>query len=497
MTSSRSPRSSTASVFDGTIWGFLGEALALPTGLFTAGFLTRHLGLSDYGLFTLISVQVSWLEWTMVSLLTRITIRLISETTASGEDSHPAAETALFLHIVGGLLVAGVLTIAAPFLSVLFHESRLTPYLLLFALDIPLFCAGYAHRSILAGLGRYRHRATLSATRWMGRLICIVLGAYFLPALWGAVAGSMGASVLELIVGRIWICPTPRLTHAFPIQRFFAFAVPLFLCAAALRLYEKLDLLALKALGASAAAVGLYGAAQNLAVIPGLLSMSLAPLLLSSLTRAIATNDTASAQALSRNALRGLFALLPFIGLVAGTAREIVSTVFGASFREASIVLSWLFAGGIGLAMVASCLAILTARGKEASTAWLAGVMVVLALFGYGIVRGLHGGLSETAMVFAGVAWCGAFASIELVRRAAPFAIPVGTFLRGILLAIILGIGGSLWHGASNIELLGKLVVGTVCVPIGFLLFGEVSLDERHQIVAEITSRLTKSHRSV
>ncbi len=38
---------------DGTIRGFLAEALFPLTGLLTAAFLTRRLGLANYGLFTL------------------------------------------------------------------------------------------------------------------------------------------------------------------------------------------------------------------------------------------------------------------------------------------------------------------------------------------------------------------------------------------------------------------------------------------------------------
>ncbi len=46
MNEARSPFHRTA---DGTIWGFLAEALILPTGLISAAYLARALGPDGYG----------------------------------------------------------------------------------------------------------------------------------------------------------------------------------------------------------------------------------------------------------------------------------------------------------------------------------------------------------------------------------------------------------------------------------------------------------------
>lgn len=64
---------------DGTIWGFLAEALVLPTGLITAGYLTRHLGPEGYGLFTLAATLIGWVTFSTTSLFSRTTIKFISE----------------------------------------------------------------------------------------------------------------------------------------------------------------------------------------------------------------------------------------------------------------------------------------------------------------------------------------------------------------------------------------------------------------------------------
>src|SRR6187549_291420 len=65
---------------DGTILVFLSEALLLPTGLVTAAYLTRRLGSAEYGLLALTVTLVTWLEWTIASLFSRATIKLVGET---------------------------------------------------------------------------------------------------------------------------------------------------------------------------------------------------------------------------------------------------------------------------------------------------------------------------------------------------------------------------------------------------------------------------------
>lgn len=99
-----------------------------------------------------------------------------------------------------------------------------------------------------------------------------------------------------------------------------------------MRLYEKLDLMALKILGGTAAQAGFYGAAQNLAIIPAIFSLSFAPPLLSTLTRTIQAQDSEQAKNIARDGMRAVILMLPFAGLTAGAAPEIVKLVLELNF---------------------------------------------------------------------------------------------------------------------------------------------------------------------
>src|SRR5207253_2658500 len=148
----------------------------------------------------------------------------------------------------------------------------------------------------------------------------------------GAILGSIGASLVELAVSRRYVRPPLIGRAALPARQFWSYAVPLFLTAVSTRLYDKLDLFVLKSLGATAEQAGIYAAAQNLALIPAIFSLAFAPLLLSTLSSLCFSRDLDSARAMSRDALRIIFWLLPLAAVVAGAAPEIVAWIFGRPF---------------------------------------------------------------------------------------------------------------------------------------------------------------------
>src|SRR5262249_27574896 len=142
-------------------------------------------------------------------------------------------------------------------------------------------------------------------------------------SVWGAVLGSLGASLVELAVCRNYVRPDLFGRSPVAARQLWGYAGPLFLFALSLRLYDKMDLFALKLLGGTAAEAGVYSAAQNLALVPGIFGLSFSPLLLSTLSRVLRTGDDEAAKRLGRGALRLVVALLPFAGLTAGAAAEI------------------------------------------------------------------------------------------------------------------------------------------------------------------------------
>jgi Na+-driven multidrug efflux pump len=96
------------------------------------------------------------------------------------------------------------------------REPALTTYLRLFALDIPLFSLARAHRRILVGIGAFRQQALATASRWIARLLFIVLLVEQGLSVQGAILASIGASMVELVVGRLHVRPSLFRRSTFP-----------------------------------------------------------------------------------------------------------------------------------------------------------------------------------------------------------------------------------------------------------------------------------------
>ena len=140
----------------------------------------------------------------------------------------------------------------------------------------------------------------------------------------GAILAWLGTSILEVAIGARF-SPAPLLSHArVPIGSFLRAAAPLFGASVVLLLLNGLDLILLKASGASAETAGIYAVAMNMTLMVSLIGQAAWPVLLSSINTLTTQGKTAEGRGLAREALRMTLLLLPFVALVAGTATEIV-----------------------------------------------------------------------------------------------------------------------------------------------------------------------------
>ncbi|MFN2384505.1 MAG: lipopolysaccharide biosynthesis protein [Gemmatimonadota bacterium] len=454
-----------------TMRTFFAEALLFPTGFVTMVVLTRQLGPSDYGIFTLVSMVIAWIEWSLAALFSRAAIKLIGET----PDWRPLAARVLQLTLGLSLAVTALLWLLAGPLAALFHEPALAGALRLFALDIPLFALSYAHRSILAGIGQYALRARASAVRWLTRMVLVVALVELGLSVTGAILGCLGASLLELLVASRYRPPSPFTRTGVPLRALTGYVVPLFLFSIAIRLVDKLDLFVLKALGGTASQAGVYGAAQNVALLPGVITLAFSPLLLSALTRL--EQSGGDTRGLSRDAMRLTTLLLPFALLGSGAAGEIVELLFGPVFRPGAPILALLLIAATGNAMISVTTAILTAAGRPRWTMAITLPLLPLAVAGHllAIPRwGAPGAAAVTALCLVG----GAVTGIVAVRRRWGAALPAATILRAGLVSALAYGGAIAWPATGGLVVV-KLAVLSGLVALGLTLLGEFDARER------------------
>jgi len=458
-------------LLEGATSVFLAESLLLLTGVITVSFLTRRLGAVNYGLFTLSATLIALIEFTITSLFARATVKFVSD----AEDWRPVATTVmrLLLLISGGVTLL-VWLMASP-IAALLGEPVLATYLRVFALDIPLFTLAKSHRNILVGMGGYVQRARMSAGRWITRFLLIVLLVEWGLSVEGAILGSIGASIVELTIGRFYVRPSLSGPSTFAIRSLWGYAVPLFLSALALRLL-RLDLFALKILGGTQEQVGFYGAAQNFSLVVVIFGFSISPLLLSTLSRVLREGNFEKARGFASNAMRSVVALLPFAVMTAGAANEIASVIFGPKFVAAAPLMTLLLFSALARVMIMITNAILIAAGKPRWTLALTGPLLPVAIVGHLIMIPRLGALGA-AVVTVSVACMGALASVLAVRHLWRILPPATTLLRSVLLSGLAFSLAVLWPTAGFLVLLKLPMIGIVILS-GYLLLGEFTTQE-------------------
>ena len=444
----------------------------LPTGLLTTAYLTRQLGPERYGVFILAATLVAWVEWSISSLFSRTTIKFVGE----AADWRPVGAAVAWLHLLIGTAAMLVVALLAGPLATLLHEPQLAGYLQLFSLDIPLFVLAQAHRNILVGIGAFRERALASAGRWISRLVLVVLLVQLGLSVTGAILGSIAASVVELMIARAYVRPSLWRPANFSVRPLWGYALPLLVAALSLRLVDKIDLVSLKALGASAEAAGVYGAAQNLTLVPGIVALSFSPLVLSTFTRLIRSGDAPAARQIARDAMRFVIGLLPFAALVSGSAPEIVRLLFGPQFLSAASPLALLIFGGVALLMISVASAILTGAGKPGWTAALAGLLVPMALAACFLFIPAWGPLGA-ALATTLTAATGALASMLAVKSLVAIVPSAATLLRSVLLSFLAYAAATAWS-APGLLLLLKLPALSVLICLAYFVLGEFSAAE-------------------
>jgi len=461
---SRSRPATTSRLAGGTLKVVAAELLIIPSGLLTSVYLARHLGPSAYGLFTLALTLVAWIQWTLSSLLARTTVKFVSET----DDWAPIGTTILKLHLLLGCAAAAGLALLAGPLARLLDAPEIATYLRLFAIDIPLFTLAHGHRDILTGRGSFGARAMASAGRWSARLVLIVGLVHLGLGIPGAILGSILATSVELAIARWFARPPILLRGGFPIRRLWTYAGPLFLFVAATRLLDKMDLVMLKGLGGTAADVGFFGAAQNLALLPIVLAGAFSPLLLASVSQELHMGTREKAQALCGRSSRGMLYMIPVAAAIAGAAPEIIQFLFGTAFLPGAPLLALLTFAGAARALLSADTAMLTAAGKPRWTFAIAGPMVLLALVGHLLIIPRWGAVGAAAVTMV-VSVVGALASAAAVRRVWGLTPPWATLARCLAAGAVAYVimagwatpGALLW---IKIGIVGLVIPGTLAI---------------------------------
>ncbi len=467
----------------GTLQDLLASGLTLPLALVTAGFLTRKLGPEAFGVLSVAVSIVVLVEVSITVGFSRTAVKFVAESDDWKSKATGLLHAQLFVSLVGAALLA----LLAPQLSALLSSPELAPHLRLLALDIPVFALGNVHRSILIGRGHFDKRALLTGAHSFSRFGLIFLFVGLGLSITGAILAHIGASIVLFAIARSAIHPPLLKRSPLMVVKLWNYALPIFLFAVGMQLFQRVDLWLVKALSPDPQTAGHYGAAQNLTVVIGMFSASFLPLLLATLTRMLRTAQLQKARRMSGQILRLMLCLLPLAGIVAGSAGEIVKFVFGADFLPAAPVLALLFFAAFGRLLLGLVATILTAAGRPGLLAGLVAPFVLLALLShlYFIPRF---GPGAAAMGTTILSWAAAGVSMAVVARVWQVRIPVGTLARCVLVTGLVFWLSVNWP-APGWLLLAKLAAISACSLVTLRLLGEFSNAELTQFLSLFRSQ--------
>jgi O-antigen/teichoic acid export membrane protein len=430
--------------------------------------LTRSLGPESYGRYSVTFTVISTLEWILVALLSRATIKFIAE----ASDWRPVAATSFRIHLGIGLAVGCALWALADPLAGLLRDPLLAGYLRLFAVEIPIFAAASAYRSVLTGLASFRQQAVASAARWLGRLALIAL---FMGIGWsvdGAIVGNIGGVLIAASLGQAFVGRAVLGSADFPGRELFRLAVPTFLLTFSVQLFGRLGLLALQGLGGTAAEAGFYGAAQNLLVLSGIFNLSVGPILISTVAAGQRSGNDARAKHAGELALRFAIWMFPFTAIVSGSPGEVVTMLFGTAFSDAAPLVTVLIIGAAALVVTSMAAGLLVAIGRPWPAVVLTTPLLPLALLGYALAVPRLGALGA-ALVTTTTALVSASVCTLVLCRIWPLRAPVGTFLKSGAVSVGAYAAAAAWPAPGPL-LIVKAAVLSLAVAAVAIALGEL-----------------------
>jgi O-antigen/teichoic acid export membrane protein len=451
------------------VQNFVASALALPTGIITAAFLTRHLGPADYGLLTVTVTIIVWIEAAVTLGFSRAAVKLVAEAEDWSASIARVLQTQVLVSLAAALLVVAV----APALSAWLDAPQLKSTLRFLSVDIPVFAITQILMAIMVGRGSYKLSAMMRAVYWLSRAGLIFLLVTLIPNVAGALLAIFGASVVVMVASLAFVHPPFSGGSHFSFQRMWGYAWPLFLYAMGMQLFGILDLLFVKALAGVPQAAGFYGAAKNLAIVPVIFAASFSPLLVAKLTELRIHGHGDLVRSMSRQSIRIVLCLLPFAGMAAGAAPEVVTAIYGRPFLSSAPALAILIFGTLGIAMISVAVSMLIAAGHFKWPFALVLPLLLLAFVGHVLLVPRLGAIGA-AWVTTTVACIGACSMLRVVSGVCHILLPTSTFLRSIIVCSIAYFLSSLWPAAGPLVVIKLLLVGTAIVGL-FLLIGELN----------------------
>ena len=456
------------------------SALFVVSGYAVNVWLGRLLGPADYGRFGVVLALI-----TIINVLQNASVpQAVARYTAS----HPHGAAALLrrgLSIQVGIGVALALGLAAASsaIAAALGDDALTNALRAAALIVPPYGVYALLVAYHNGRRDYTRQAGSQAAYAIGKAVAVIALAYPLRLI-GAIIGYVVAAVIGCVVAAVRPVGGEPAVGIWPLLRL---AAPLSVYALASVAQISVDILFVKALGASADDAGLYAAAQNIARIPYYLMSGLAVLVLPALAGMM--RESAQARAgTARQALRiAVLAAVPIAAIVAGSSTGALDLLYGSTYASGSAVLSILAVGMAAMAIASVAAGVLSGVGNPGWSAAIAVLGFGVAIVGCAIFVSALGPIGGAIATSASTAVALALLLTRL-ESFLPGALPWASILRVTAISAAVGAGLALLD-ARGLALIAAYVAASVVGVVLLIVSGEVGREDLDRLRAGLHRR--------
>lgn len=453
----------------GSVQGFIGSAVSLPTGIITAAILSRKLGPELYGVLSVVCFVILFIETSVTIGFERAAVKITAETARWETAAAAVLRGQLIISIAAALVVVAAAPVAAAWLQ----TDDIAFYLRIYAVGIPIAGLAKIHQAILVGRGFFGLRAWLNGGYWVIRLALIILLVQISPSVTAVIAANILSVAAVLAIARVHVKPVLFSRHPeMGLNKLWEYTWPLYFFTMCIHLSRAMDLLFVKA-GLEGESAGFFAAAKNLTIVPGLVTLGMTPVLLAKLSGLLAGDGKAQARDLLDKSIRFVVCLLPFAGMSAGSAGEVVQLIYGDNFAPAARLLAVLIFGAVGLTLTQVNTAGLIAAGKTRLPLSILGPLVPLAAIAYVLCIGRFGTVGA-ALVTTVVSLLTATLTALAVRRAWCVQPPMILWVKTGALTVLAFIAAVMWETPGGM-LLVKLTLISIGVGAVFQGLGEFS----------------------
>ena len=273
------------------------------------------------------------------------------------------------------LCVAAAVFFGSDLIAAQLNDMSLSVYLKIIALQAPGMAMYYLSYGFLGGRKQFGRQTLLTGT-YAALRVAFIVGLVLMGfGITGFAAGVVVTASLTALLGLVLSLNAGR-ARALAVGPLLKLAVPIAIFFASVALLMHIDILMLKRLCPSAAAVGDYGAAGTFARAPFFLLSAFYGVLLPLVASAYAAKNSELVREYISMAVRYLLVVLvPTLALLSSSATDVIVFFYGSRFAAAGGPLSILCIGTGFLLLTVQLLTVLQAAGRPIS-----GTILMIAL---------------------------------------------------------------------------------------------------------------------